>query len=286
VALSFETSGKITDIYFKEGTFVTKGALLAKMNDKPLQAELSKLQTQIPLANERVFRQKSLLEKDAVSQETYEAVVTELEKLQADIEMVKARIDQTELKAPFDGQVGLRMVSEGAYVSPTTVITALTKITPLKIEFSVNERQANNIKAGTKLLFTVGNDLLTKYNAVVYAVESKLDEETLSLKARAMYANSNGSLKPGHSANIEIKLKEYKNTLVIPGISIITELGRDIAYIYKNGTAHQVTLTKGIRTASSVQILEGLHTGDTLLVSGVMQLREGMPVTITEFRNE
>lgn len=279
VDLSFETSGKVTEIYFKEGTKVKKGDLLAKVNDKPLQAELKKLQAQKPLAEDRVYRQKALLEKDAVSQEAYESVNTELEKLNADIELMKAKIAQTELRAPFNGIIGLRFVSEGTYATPTTIISKLTKISPLKIEFSVNERQANEIKPGTILNFTLDNDL-NKYQASVYAIESNLDRQTLTLKARAIYQNHGERLKPGHSANIEIKLQEIKNTLVIPSLSTIAEMGRDIAYIYKDGKAHQVVLKKGMRTASAIQVLEGLHLGDTLLVSGVMQLRDGMPVTL------
>ncbi len=280
VSLSFETAGKITNIYFQEGTFVKKGQLLAKMNDKPLLAELQKLEAQIPLAQDRVVRQKSLLDKDAVSQESYESVVTDLDKLNADIELVKARIEQTELRAPFDGQIGLRMVSEGSFASLTTIISTLTKLTPLKIEFSVNERQAGEISPGTVLEFTVGNDMLTKYKAKVYAVESRLDEQTLSLKARALYPNTRGELKPGHSVNIEIILEEFSDALTIPAISVIAELGRDIVYVYKNGVAHQVVIKKGMRTASSLQVLEGLNQGDTLIASGVMQLRDGMPVVL------
>ncbi len=282
VDLSFETSGKITEIHFKEGVNVRKGQLLAKVNDKPLQAELKKLEAQVPLAQDRVYRQKALLAKDAVSQEAYESVNTELDKLMADIELVKSRIAQTELRAPFDGVVGLRLVSEGTYASPTTIITRLTKISPLKIEFSVNEAYVNEVKAGTPLSFTVDNDLST-YHASVYAVESNLDRNTLTLKARALYANPGGKLKPGQSANIEIKLQEIKNTLVIPSLSTVAEMGRDIAYIYKEGKAHQVELRKGMRTASSVQVINGLSAGDTLLVTGVMQLRDGMPVIIDNF---
>ncbi|MDR3059419.1 MAG: efflux RND transporter periplasmic adaptor subunit [Prevotella sp.] len=282
VDLSFETSGKITEIHFKEGSNVRKGQLLAKVNDKPLQAELLKLEAQIPLAEDRVFRQKSLLAKDAVSQEAYESVNTELEKLKADIELVKSRILQTELRAPFDGVIGLRQVSEGTYASPSIIISRLTRITPLKIEFSVNESQVNNVKPGTPLTFTFDNDL-NKYQASVYAVESNLDRQTLTLKARALYPNPGGKLKPGLSTNIEIKLQEIKNTIVIPSLSTIAEMGRDIAYVYKEGKAHQVVLKKGMRTASSVQILNGLNIGDTLLVTGVMQLRDGLPVTIDNF---
>lgn len=282
VDLSFETSGKITEIHFNEGSNVRKGQLLAKVNDKPLQAELKKLKAQIPLAQDRVFRQKALLAKDAVSQEAYESVNTELDKLMADIELTESRIAQTELRAPFDGIVGLRLVSEGTYASPSTIVTRLTKISPLKVEFSVGEAYVNNIKAGTPITFTFDNDLST-YGATVYAVESNLDRVTLTLKARALYSNVGGRLKPGLSTNVEIRLQEIKNTIVVPSLSTIAEMGRDIAYVYKGGKAHQVTLKKGMRTAASVQILNGLNVGDTLLVTGVMQLRDGLPVTIDNF---
>lgn len=284
VDLSFETSGKITQIYFKEGTSIRKGTLLAKVNDNTLQAELKKLEAQLPLAEDRVFRQKSLLAKDAVSQEAYESVNTELEKLKADIELVKARISQTELRAPFDGVIGLRQVSEGTYASPSTVISKLTKITPLKLDFSVNERQADEIKPGTNIKFTLDNDLNT-YQASVFAVESSLDGAMLTLRARALYPNPKGTLKPGRSANIEIKLREITNTIVIPSLSTVAEMGRDIAYLYKNGKAQQISITKGMRTASSIQVVEGLKVGDTLLTSGVMQLRDGISVTIDKLEN-
>jgi membrane fusion protein (multidrug efflux system) len=279
VNLSFEASGKIINIYFQEGTMVQKGALLAKINDKPLQAELEKLQAQIPLAEDRVFRQKSLLAKDAVSKEAYDQVTTDLDKLHADIKLAKARIAETELRAPFDGIIGLRQVSEGAYATPSTIIAKLTKIVPLKIEFSVNEKQASDIQAGLPLEFTLDNDL-NKYKASVYAIESNLDLQTLALRVRAIYPNVGGKLKPGRSVSIDIKLKEIKNTLSVPSQAVIAEMGRDIAYIYKNGVAQQVQLTKGLRTASSVQIIKGLSVGDTLITTGVMQLRDGLPVSI------
>ncbi|MDR0505243.1 MAG: efflux RND transporter periplasmic adaptor subunit [Dysgonamonadaceae bacterium] len=284
VELTFESPGKITDIFFQEGSHVNRGQLLAKVNDKPLQAELQKLQAQIPLFEDRVFRQKSLLEKDAVSKEAYEQVDTELNKLNADIELVKARIAQTELRAPFDGIVGLRNVSEGAYASPTTVITSLTKIIPLKVEFSVNEKQADFIGPGTNIIFQTPPDLAT-YKATIYAVESRLDQNTYTLKVRAIYPNTSGRLRPGRSANVEIQTGEIKNALVIPSEAIIAEMGRDIAYIYSGGKAKQVELIKGIRTESNIQILEGLNQGDTLIISGIMQLRDGLSVSIDNVNN-
>lgn len=279
VNLSFETSGKIVQISFQEGSEVKKGQLLAKVNDLPLQAELKKLQAQVPLAEAKVNRQKTLLDKNVVSQEVYEQVATDLASLNADIELVKAKIALTELKAPFDGVIGLRFVSEGQYVDPTNRIALLTKISPLKIEFSINERHSNAIQNGTKLKFTVKDDPRI-YEATVYATESMLDIKTRTLKVRALYPNVNGKLKPGLSCEIEIQLKEIKNTIAIPNESVVAELGNDLAYIYRDGKAVQVKLTKGIRTESKLQILRGLKSGDTLLTTGVMQLRDGIPVEI------
>ena len=111
--------------------------MLAKVNDSQLQAQLARLEAQMPLAEDRVFRQNALLQRDAVSKEAYEQVKTELATLHADIENVKASIAMTELRAPFDGVIGLRQVSTGAYASPTTVIAKLTKITPLKVRIPV-----------------------------------------------------------------------------------------------------------------------------------------------------
>ncbi|GHU67869.1 MexH family multidrug efflux RND transporter periplasmic adaptor subunit [Bacteroidia bacterium] len=279
VDLIFETAGKITNIYFQEGTLVKKGDLLAKVNDKPLQAELSKLQAQISLAEDRVFRQKALLEKDAVSKEAYEQVTTELAKLHADIDLAKARIAQTELRAPFDGVIGLRQVSEGSYASSATVVASLTKIIPLKIEFSVNERYANLVRQGTHILFQVPPGL-EKYSARVYAVESRVDLKTRTLKARATYPNAGGRLMPGRTASIEIKSHDIVNALTVPNEAVIAEMGRDIAYLYSEGKARQIEIQKGLRSASDLQVLRGLHAGDTLIVTGVMQLRDGLPVKI------
>jgi membrane fusion protein (multidrug efflux system) len=159
VNLSFETSGKITSIYFAEGSQVKKGELLAKINDAQLQAQLRKLEVQLKLAEDRVYRQNALLEKEAVSKEAYEQVQTDLAMLKAEIDMVKANISYTELRAPFDGIIGLRQVSEGAYTTPSTVVATLTKISPLKIEFAVAERYAGILKKGANLTFKVDGHL-------------------------------------------------------------------------------------------------------------------------------
>ncbi|MDO4181122.1 MAG: efflux RND transporter periplasmic adaptor subunit [Bacteroidales bacterium] len=279
VNLSFETSGKITDIFFTEGAPVKRGELLAKVNDSQLQAQLKRLEAQVPLAEDRVFRQDALLKRDAVSKEAYEQVKTELATLNADIENIKANIDMTELRAPFDGVIGLRQVSAGAYASPTTVVAKLTKVTPLKVEFSVPERYAREIKKGTNLDFHVEGKL-NAYRAQVYATESSLDMETHSLTVRAIYPNRNGELLPGRYTDIRLKQKEIEDAIAIPSEAIVPEMGQNKVFVYRNGTAEPTDVVIGIRTDAEVQIVQGLAIGDTILTSGTLQLRKGMPVEI------
>ena len=226
VDLSFETSGQVVEINFKEGAHVKQGQLLAKVNDRKLQAELKRLESQLKLANDRVYRQRTLLQHDAVSQEAYEQVRTELATLQADIDIVKAEIELTELRAPFDGVIGLRQISVGAYASPTTVVSKLTRIVPLKVEFAVPEKYVNEVNPGTALSFTIDGSL-QNYSATVYAKESALDQNTHTLTVRALYANPNGRLTPGRYASINLKKQEIEDAIAIPSEAIVPEMGKD-----------------------------------------------------------
>ena len=277
VDLSFETSGKIVEINF-EGSAVKKGQLLAKVNDRQLQAQLQRLVSQLKLAEDRVFRQNALLERDAVSKEAYEQVKTELATLNADIDIVKANIALTELRAPFDGVIGLRQVSVGAYASPSTIVAKLTKISPLKVEFAVPERYAGQVKKGANLTFHLEGQL-DGFDAKVYATESKISEMH-SLTIRALYPNSNGTVLPGRYVSVHLKKEEIPNAIAVPSEAIVPEMGKDKIYLYKNGKAQPVEISTGIRTEAEVQVLRGLQVGDTIITSGTLQLRTALPVTL------
>lgn len=279
VDLSFETSGQVVEICFNEGSHVNKGQLLAKVNDRKLQADLSRLMVQLQLAQDRVERQGALLKHDAVSQEAYDQVKTELATLNAEIEIVKAQIELTELRAPFDGVIGLRQISVGAYASPTTVVSKLTRIIPLKVEFSVPERYVNDVNQGTSLTFTIDGNL-KEFPAKVYAKESAIDVNTHTMTVRAMYANSDGKLTPGRYASIKLKKQEITDAIAIPAEAIVPEMGKDKVFLYKSGLAQPVELITGLRTEDKVQVLKGLNVGDTLITSGTLQLRTGLPVVL------
>ena len=280
VNLSFESSGKITDIFFKEGTHVEKGELLAKINDAPLQADLRKKQAQVKLMQDRLFRAKALLEKEAVSKEAFQEAEANLAALEAEIEGVEAQIEQTELRAPFSGIIGLRQVSVGAYATTTTEVATLTKTAPLKVEFNVPERYAGMLPEGTELTFTAEGDLTTR-NAKVYASDSRVDPETRTFAIRAIYPNADGRLIPGRYVNVNLVTQRFENTLAVPSEAIVSEMGIDKVFVCKNGKAQPVEIAKGLRTDAMVQVLRGLVPGDTVITSGTMQLRSGQNVVVS-----
>ncbi len=281
VELAFETAGKLINIYFVEGSRVQKGQLLAKVNDAQLQAQKQKLEAQLKLAQDRLYRQNVLLERDAISQESYDQAATEAETLKADIALVEARIAETELRAPFDGVIGLRYVSEGAYVTTSTKIVRLVKLNPIKIEFSISEKYANKVKGGDKVKFNVViGDKTETYYGSVYAIEPEITSDTRSIVVRARCDNSKEQLLPGMSAYVELTMSSTDNAIAIPSEAIVSELGISKVFLYKNGAAVSRQITQGMRTESHVQALDGVNIGDTLIVSGILQLRENIPVVL------
>jgi membrane fusion protein (multidrug efflux system) len=279
VDLAFETSGKIVGLNFTEGTRVKKGDLLAKINDKPLQAQLQKLEAQKKLIEEKEFRQRSLLDRDAISQESYDQIVTELQTIQADINLISARISETELRAPFDGIIGLRYLSEGSYANPSTKIARLVKISPIKLDFSIPERYANQVHIGYPVTFTVvGSE--KPYDASVYAVDPRVEEETRTIVIRALHPNSNEELKAGRFASVTLLLSKIDEAVSIPSEAITPEMDGEMVYVYRSGKAVSVKVSTGLRTESMVQITEGLKFGDTLITTGILQLRHNLPVVL------
>ena len=279
VDLSFETSGKIIKINFIEGTHVKRGDLLAKINDLPLQAQLEKLMAQKKLSEEKEFRQRSLLDKDAISQESYDQIVTELQTIGADINLIKARILETELRAPFDGIIGLRYLSEGSYTTSATKIAKLVKTSPIKIEFAIPEKYGSEIKIGYPVTFRIdgSNDI---YDASVYAVDPKIDLATRSIVIRALFPNKNEELKSGRYASITLKMSQIDNAIAIPTEALIPEMEGEKVFIFKSGKASTVKVWTGLRTEAKIQITKGLKFGDTLLTTGILQLRQNLPIVL------
>jgi len=283
VELRSEVPGKITRIFFKEGTRVQKGNLLVKINDAELQAQLERAEYRLKLLEDKEYRQKILLQKEAISQEEYDVSLNEFNVARAEVEIIKTQIDKTEIKATFDGIIGLKNVSEGSYVAPATLIATFQNINPVKIDFSIPEKYAGQIKPGYEINFKViGND--QSFKGKVYAIEPKIDPVTRTLKIRATYPNVKTEVIPGAFADVEVILEEIKDAIMVPSESIIPELKGQKVFLLKNGRTFPQSVETGIRTDTTVQITKGLNENDTLIISGILQIKPGSRVSISEIK--
>ncbi len=282
VELRSEVSGKIIKILFKEGSFVNKGDLLIKINDADLQAQLRRAESKVKLSEEKESRQRQLRDGNLISQEEYDNTLGELNVNQADYDLIKAQIDKTEIKAPFGGIVGLRSVSEGSYVTTSTVMARLQNFNNIKVDFSIPERYSASVKTGDELEFKISGSSKI-FKAKVYAIEPKIDPGTRTLQIRAICSSAYKELIPGAFANVELSLKQTSGAILIPTVSIVPELKGQKVYLYKSGVVVPQVVELGTREETRVQVTAGLNLGDTVITSGILQIRPNSKVKISEF---
>lgn len=283
VELKPEISGKIISLPLKEGSVVSNGELLVKINDSDFRAQLKKLQSQYDLAETQLKRQQELLKINGISQQEFDISQNTLSTIKADMDYTQSQIAKTEIRAPFTGVVGLKHVSEGSYVSAGTGIANVLQIDPVKIDFSVAERYAPYIQKGVKVIFNI-EGMKEDIEGEIYAVEPKIDMNTRTIQVRAICPNKNKSIFPGAYARIHVLLKDIENAVMIPTEAVIPELRGKKVYLVKNKKAKPVMIETGLRTSDKVQVLNGLQLGDTIITTGIMQLKPDALVKITELK--
>ncbi len=284
VQLQPEIAGRVTDVLFTEGGRVKKGQVLIKLNDLDLKAQLKGKEIEEKQASDLEARERQLFEIKGISQEEYDRVTNALNMIKAQKEVIQAQVAEMEIVAPFDGIIGLRYVSQGSYVSTDMVVATMQDIDPIKVEFSVPEKYVKQIKKGTGITVLMG-DSGKEYKGLVYAVESKIDLATRTIKARAKIPNPKGDLIPGSFVKVDITLEQFPDAIVIPSESVIPEMNGEKVFICVNGKVRSVPVKTGIRTETSIQIVEGLNPQDTLILTGLLQLSDGKAVEIRDLQN-
>jgi membrane fusion protein (multidrug efflux system) len=279
IDLRSEVSGVVESINFREGSKVSQGQVLFKVNDVELQAQLSKVRTAQKLAAENERRAKLLLEKQAISQEEYDIASADFQSASAESDLIAAQLSKTTVRAPFSGTIGLRSISKGTYVTPATTVAKLVNTNQLKITFSVPEKYTSQVKVGTVISFTT-SDSDKEHTATIYAIEPEVEIATRTLKMRAKADNTDGTLYPGTYANVILPLETVNDALLVPTESLIPVQNGKRIFISENGRAKEVSVEIGARTGSSVRVTSGLHAGDTILTYGVMALKDGTPVNV------
>ena len=280
-----EVSGRIVRLNVAEGRYVSKGALLVKLYDADLQAQLKKLQVQLQIAKTNEERSAQLLNIQGISKADYDASLLNVNNINADIDIVRTEISRTEIRAPFSGMLGLKNISPGAYVTPTTIIAVINQTGQLKLDFTIPEKYTGKIKLGQVVNFSFENSD-KNYTAKIIATESSVAENTRSLKVRSLVQTKDDKLLPGAFAKLQLSFEPDPNTIMIPTQAVIPQARVKKVIVYNNGIAQFNDVTTGVRDSARIQITDGLKAGDTVVLTGLLSIRPESKVKLTKIVNQ
>ncbi|MBY0478897.1 MAG: efflux RND transporter periplasmic adaptor subunit [Chitinophagaceae bacterium] len=276
-----EVSGRVVGLYINEGASVNKGALLVKLFDGDLQAQLKKLQVQLQIAEKTEERNKELLKINGISQQDYDLSFLQVSNINADIDLLKTNISKTEIRAPFNGRIGFRNISTGAYITPATIICNIRQVNTLKLQFSVPEKYTSKIKQGQMISFSTDGSA-KKFLAKVYATESTVSETTRGMNVRCVVQQSNTSLVAGGFAKVDMDFARNDAAILVPSQAILPQARSKKLILYKDGIAKFVDVQTGIRDSANIEILSGVKPGDTIVTTGLLGLRPEAKIKLSK----
>lgn len=282
--LRSEVSGRIVQLNINEGAEVKQGALLVKLFDKDLQAQLKKLNVQLQIAIKTEERQRELLSIKGISQQEYDLTALQVDNLNADIEAIKIAISQTEIRAPYDGKIGLRNVSLGSYLSTSDIVATIRQVNQLKLEFSVPEKYAKSIHRDYRIKFRVDGGS-TEHTGVVLATESGVDQATRTLRVRALVNGNSSELVPGIFAKVKLQLGNDTTALLVPTQAVIPQARNKQVILLRGDSAVFTVVETGLRDSAFVQITSGLKQGDTVITTGLMAVRPNAKIKINKLKS-
>lgn len=285
VDLSAAANGRLVSLSAKDGASVQKGTLLAKIDDSELKAQLKQAESNQQLAKQKMDRTQGLVEKNAATQADLEAAEAGLKSADANIELIRAQIAKTEVRAPFSGKLGFVNVSVGAWVTTGTSIVTLSEVNKLKAKFALPQRYATTLKVGDSIELQDEERAITR-KGKVSALDATISESSRTRQILVTVDNAKGDLIAGGYAKVNVNL-ESGRTKTIPVPAEALTLDKDGAYVFvvQEGKASMRRVETGLRTPISVDVISGLNEGDTVITSGLISIRQGSAVRIREVRN-
>jgi membrane fusion protein, multidrug efflux system len=276
-----EISGRVVRLNIPEGSYVQKGTVLVKLFDDDLQAQLQKLQVQLQISQKTAERYRELLKISGISQQEVDLSELEVSNLKADIELVRVNIGKTEIRAPYAGRIGLKSISLGAYITPTNLITTISQVSQLKMQFSVPEKYSADMRKGRQVDFTIAG-AGKKFKATILATNSTIEENTRTLQVLTVIAGNNPLLTPGSFAKVALRLGQDDEAIIVPTQAILPQARNKKVVLYRNGTVQFETVVTGLRDSSFVQIMEGVKPGDTIVTTALLSIQPDSKVKLTK----
>lgn len=287
VVLSPEVAGRVTAIRFSAGEQVAGGNVLVQLNDEPERADRAAAVAKADFARLQLARARKLVPSGAESRETLQQRQAEYDQAVAAVRQLDARLAQKRIAAPFSGQVGVRKVDLGQYLSPGDAVASLTNLDRLYVDFSVPQQELAKLREGSELRVTSDAWPGRVFTARVTAIEPRVAEDSRNIAVQGLLANPDRALRPGMYVSTALSLPPLPAALVVPATAIVTSAQGDSVVVVRGsdprreGKAEMVAVTTGRRFGSSVVVAKGLKPGDVVVTEGQLRVQPGAPVRVT-----
>ena len=281
VDISSKSSNIVTAVTFRDGERVKRGQVLVQLDDAQARADVAAAQAAVTESQSQYDRSRELLNTQALSKSSFDQLVATLAANRARLGAAQARLEDTVIRAPFSGRVGLRRVSVGTLISPGDVITTLDDTSVIKLDFSVPENFLASVREGLSIRASAPAFPGRTFAGSVASIDSRVDMNTRSVTVRALLANEDGVLKPGMFLNVTLSNDE-REALVIPEEALTPEAERQFVYVVADGKVSKREVRIGGRRPGTVEVIAGLSAGERVIVEGTQKVREGASVQATE----
>jgi membrane fusion protein, multidrug efflux system len=279
VDVSSKSSNIVTAVRFRDGELVRRGQVLVQLDDAQARADVAAAEAAVTESQSQFDRSRELLATQALSKSSYDQLEATLKANRARLGAANARLEDTVIRAPFSGRVGLRRVSVGTLISPGDVITTLDDTSVIKLDFAVPENLLATLREGLSVRATAPAFPGRSFTGTVASIDSRVDVNTRAVTVRALLANEDGALKPGMFLNVTLA-KDERDALVIPEEALTPEAERQFVYVVADGKAEKREVRIGGRRPGSVEVVAGLAPGDQVIVEGTQKVRDGSPVRV------
>jgi membrane fusion protein (multidrug efflux system) len=288
--VSAELAGVVSQIGFDNGGVAKKGDLLVQLDASSEEAQMHSSEADLELARADLDRARDLSSRKVVSKAELDNAEAKFKQKSASVDQMRSMISKKTVRAPFEGQLGIRQVNIGQTVNPGQPVVALQSLDPVFVDFALPQQYLGQLSTGLDVNVTTDAVRNRVFNGKLTAVYSMVDVATRNVTLQATFSNPDHVLRPGMFAKIDVVLPSKEHSIVIPGTAISYAPYGDSVFIIekkadpKTGQESQVIRQQFIRVGETrgdfVSVREGLKIGETLVSSGVFKLRNGMSVTI------
>jgi len=279
VEITSKVVNQVTAVRFEEGQQVARGAVLVELDSEQVRADLAAAEAALAESRSQFQRSRELYTTRILSDAQLEQIEATFKANEARVASARARVNDTVIRAPFAGRVGLRRVSVGSLISPGTVITTLDDTSTIKLDFTIPETFLPVVQPGLAITASSVAYPDLSFSGKVSSVDSRVDPATRSVTVRALVPNAEGLLKPGMFLTTRLS-RGAVDALLIPEQALVPEGGEAFVFVVKDGVAEKRKVQIGQRRVGQVQVVEGLAAGELVVTEGTQKLRDGAPVSV------